>query len=916
MLGSRDGVRCAASGHDSGVGVDSAVPKDLPSDGHLTALIVAGDARRVSSLLAGIPFEALSRYIPLLDQLRVRYCVKAKVNMSRRAALWVAGAACRSDPAAVALWITAPDLESPNADAISILRVLRDRDAAWQREAAGQIAERQPERPALRASWQVAYGLTVFCAAPPPTADGFVRGWIAQCADTPDKDIRVLLRRHGWSDAPRGRTLVARLRSDPLLAQVLPRIFEVDGLGERMHTERQPAPDSEDCWASALARLAAEGPLERSALLDSCLARLARGERPGHVRAFCRILTALAPTAEECASRSSSYVRVLRDGGPSAAALAQGSLRRADELGLLASDTVLDAAHAALCRSELGVVGGQLTWLDGHARRHPDRAGQLLPVVALALRHESAAIHERAAALIERHAQAAGEDALAQIRTLVRGLDTSVRALVLPHLGIEDAPPPILADAAPSLPSYQPTPMLGPLDSPLAVAEEFRAALDARTADSPHLERLLAAAVAVAWTDREALKDSMSWSAGTASVYYHYPLWPALRQLASVTGGGPISAPVPSSDASPYPDGPNSIPIARVDEIADRLDREPMPCLLAAPTEISGLIDPSALVARMLRYEAAGRAPWPLDFEQALLRLPPDADHDALTAARRLASPAGRILARHLESGTRLLPVAEAVAPPDSDPPPARRKRTVLRAVFRNPAGTVRGMRRSEAAGSGLLTQLLRESTERAPSRRPWDEDAIEHWPAIAPGAPDLIAAHLLRVLAPFPGYCNSFAAQVLPILAASPGPFGAATFAALAPGLAIGWDTARAPSVEAAAILAARGLLDPAQLAVQLVARLDKQGLALANVSISLREIARAGAYEQVWATLAVMLPTVLANEDHVRQAVDLLALTSECAVRLGARGTFPELDAIVKGGGRTRAAIEARRLHRTLTG
>ena len=64
------------------------------------------------------------------------------------------------------------------------------------------------------------------------------------------------------------------------------------------------------------------------------------------------------------------------------------------------------------------------------------------------------------------------------------------------------------------------------------------------------------------------------------------------------------------------------------------------------------------------------------------------------------------------------------------------------------------------------------------------------------------------------------------------------------------------------------------------------------------------------------VLLPAVLRTDDHSPELADLLILATGCASRVGARGSFPQLDALANSGGRKRVAVEARRLRRTLTG
>jgi len=85
-----------------------------------------------------------------------------------------------------------------------------------------------------------------------------------------------------------GRCLLDRLRSDPFLDSLGPRLFEVDQAGELLLWDARPSHrlPAEQTWPGALAQLAAEGRLARAALLDRCLGRLLRGGRPATLGGF------------------------------------------------------------------------------------------------------------------------------------------------------------------------------------------------------------------------------------------------------------------------------------------------------------------------------------------------------------------------------------------------------------------------------------------------------------------------------------------------------------------------------------------------------------------------------------------------------------------------------------------------------
>lgn len=87
----------------------------------------------------------------------------------------------------------------------------------------------------------------------------------------------------------------------------------------------------------------------------------------------------------------------------------------------------------------------------------------------------------------------------------------------------------------------------------------------------------------------------------------------------------------------------------RLHEIAEGLVHSPRPALVSTPTDVSGLIDPATLVARLDRAESEGWQPWPKDLRLAFHRLPRDVDADV---AASTSGRAGRQLREWLANRT------------------------------------------------------------------------------------------------------------------------------------------------------------------------------------------------------------------------------------------------------------------------
>jgi hypothetical protein len=169
-------------------------------------------------------------------------------------ALRVAGAACLPGPGVVANWLYRRDFgwrDDHVADAGRILGVLRRRPEPWRAELARRMVER------LRASqvgveipqWRIAAGLVRETGIKPPPNDAFVVGW---------------LRSLGAAGQAARRPDLERLARDPLFVRLLPRVFDLTGLGSALSGAQ----------VDVIARMVQEGLLDRAEILDRAAGRL------------------------------------------------------------------------------------------------------------------------------------------------------------------------------------------------------------------------------------------------------------------------------------------------------------------------------------------------------------------------------------------------------------------------------------------------------------------------------------------------------------------------------------------------------------------------------------------------------------------------------------------------------------------
>ncbi|MEH1059405.1 hypothetical protein V6U89_29880 [Micromonospora sp. CPCC 206171] len=229
-------------------------------------------------------------------------------------ALAVAAVGCLPTAATAAELLGRRNVSLRGADAGLVVQVARTRGVPWLAKLAYRLADGLRRDDPMDGWGFVAELLTAEKAAT-PTGDQFVEGWLALMAWPPE-----------WQ---RPVPLVDRLRADGFLDALVPRLFEVDGAGTRMSFD-EVMTDEKLALPRALARLAGEGRLDRTMLLDGCVSRLLRGDRPAALRAFVALHVLLEPTASEVDRHRGDYLRLLADAPGFVASMAQKTLRALD----------------------------------------------------------------------------------------------------------------------------------------------------------------------------------------------------------------------------------------------------------------------------------------------------------------------------------------------------------------------------------------------------------------------------------------------------------------------------------------------------------------------------------------------------------------------------------------------------------
>ncbi|KUN16897.1 hypothetical protein AQJ23_42790 [Streptomyces antibioticus] len=871
----------------------------------LMEAVRAGRTGELPGLLDGMTDAERRAVFPELKELRKELRADRWSVQAGRAypSLHVAGAACQTGAAAVANWLAAADMSWRQAPPAVLIDVLADRESDWLADVVHRLAQRPPR---AEVPYALMAGLVRLAACRVPTTPAYVEGWV----------------QHIGSVWQRGDTLLARLRKDPHLPQLVAALFETDDIGG---TLQWPAEEGPDSWTGALAQLTAEGALERGAMVRACVSRLLRGGSAADHRGFLRLLKALALTRGEERERTAEWLALAADAPSVVAGYAQSVLGGLALEGELPARQLAEMSGAVLFRTEKKLVRAQLVLLGKVMAREAATADELLPAAAQAFGHEDSDVQERALKLVERHLKKAGPGTRKELASAAEQLIPTLHTRAVASLGAAPAAmgPLVYEEALPPVP--EPV-RLAPAPASVAeLAEEVGASL-VSGGDVAAFERTLDGLVRHAHDDREVLVEALGPAVARVwwvtaddervreSTYFdHYNhLHLVLASLLGKVRTAALRAAVVQGTTGQtcVHSALDRAFRARIAEVAYRMRTDPLPFLLSTPTCSTGLLEPDELVERLIEYRRLGARPSDADFAQALLRVRLGDRAAAASAAERaaaLGTEEGDRLAQWLTSGGPQLPVG--------------RRRTAHARVLVE-CDQLEELQDDFPREFRPLGQPVSVYRERWYCYH-WDDAIRPHWLAVLPERRELVAARMLRDLSTVAVEDTRGAAAVLPLLAESGGEAGDAVHLCVAYGLGARHEEDRLAAVDALLVLAARGQLDAALLGADLGQLIRDGAVKPLRLADSLRTAAATGANATIWGMLRHTLPLLLGDlaaggpdgqAARSRGLGELLAVAAECAERSGARGELPHLAGAAARRGSSRLVTQARRLQGAL--
>lgn len=441
------------------------------------------------------------------------------------------------------------------------------------------------------------------------------------------------------------------LRQDTQLReQTFWRIFEVEGGGEISLSNIDKFSRPELNWHQTVLLLAAEGTLDRSRVLRSCLQALNRDFSAYRAGWFSRLYTALKPTAAEAAADQDLLRLSLSATVGATVSLAVKHLSMVQKTEILEADAFVQSCAPALTASKAAAIT-VLRILEVLAEQAGTERQAVLEQVFPALEHPHAQVQRYGIKLLAKHGQA---QRLEDYRTIMAPAVVAEHARLFgtPHSAAVQGNTAGIVSAA----AQQAVPSLQEAVHPWSPEDAVTryAMLLENSADALEVE------LALAWlVDCEQAGRILA------------PLAPRARKLAADDAGHWIAALLlaavdPGSDFLPqrharrftthWVDGKLSteegdleplpsqeqgtvLPslVTRFREIASMLQgKTSRRTLLATPTHQQGWIDPQVLLSRIASHGSL--AALPADLTQALVRLRSE-DHAQIQALTGVDMP-------------------------------------------------------------------------------------------------------------------------------------------------------------------------------------------------------------------------------------------------------------------------------------
>ncbi|WP_305986859.1 DUF6493 family protein [Roseibium sp. MMSF_3544] len=412
-----------------------------------------------------------------------------------------------------------------------------------------------------------------------------------------------------------------------LLSRDVWRFFEVEGSGEfSLANHDKFAKQGMTTWSARLINYAAEGRLDRQRLLDASLDALDRDFGQYRAGWYSRFHSALEPTEAEIAARAERYISLLSSSVPPTVSFALKYVQALEKVSALEPAHLLSNLEPVLQARAKGPALAALKLVEKAAKRDASISSEAAHAASLALVSEDPGVQGKALDLIEKLDQGAREDVRAVLSDYVDLVAPSVRTRIATMVGTttqqvvaED----VLVPDAPAVP-----PIL-PVNSAQEAFALFLKVLEAPR-DPFEVER---AVDGISRFGVELRKDEtvLSPLKKRARQVWKKPGDTEIRAVLALTGlalseGTAMELLRREEDNGDYrrqteDTRVQSLHLARNAEMTDRVLAGSSLPLLSLPSDSSGTVSASQLLARLAEYHRAGETPGIADLSLALMRL-------------------------------------------------------------------------------------------------------------------------------------------------------------------------------------------------------------------------------------------------------------------------------------------------------
>ena len=467
-------------------------------------------------------------------------------------------------------------------------------------------------------------------------------------------------------DKPQYPPISERLKRSPILLDDIWSLFKVETYA--FNTESwltNNAPENYETWTQALLKLSADGTVSRSRLLNASLSGLQEDLKQNQLSGFHKFHTKLTPTKQELQLLQPEYLALLCHPVGHVVKFALAMLTKIEKNGDLDIAVFLAESTSVFMQDAKGNATATLKLIKKLIRAHAELIKDCLTAASEGLKHQSADVQEAALDIIESEWNVVDETLRDELYSNASYTSAAIKARLLRLLDVEDDTPERAPEQRCTIDEYAPLSsditqleVLPFVDKivPIDNIEQLISALShaVEVVDTPDdVERIIDAISRLCDNKPDNFEDlisplkyRLSDGGGFATSNGIANAWGGIRlSLADLIMTWMTGKLHRSTNSKYFSTTQALIPaVMRITKIAERVSHNLAAQTLAAPTHVSGWIDPEVWVSRLAQMKPSHLKTDREDFCLSLLRLAPDNRAQALSKTKNLPKTIKRIV--------------------------------------------------------------------------------------------------------------------------------------------------------------------------------------------------------------------------------------------------------------------------------